>query len=47
MMSRRRFKASRTFRVFKAEPLSDGLVRVSPEKSADDLPVVAVASDGL
>ena len=41
-MSDRGFKALCEIRVFKAEPLSDGLVRVAVTKSADDLPVVAI-----
>ena len=43
MMSGRRSKALCETWVFMVEPLSDGLVRLAPTKSADDLPVVAVA----
>lgn len=46
-MSGRRFKASREFWVFTVEPLGDGLVRVAPAESADNLPVVAIAPDCL
>lgn len=44
-MSDRRFEASCKFWVFMVEPLGDGLVRVAPAKSADDLSVMAVASN--
>ena len=41
------FKASCEIWVFVVKPLSDGLVRIAPPKSADDLPVVVIAPNGL
>ena len=46
-MSGQAFKASCEIWVFVVKPLSDGLVRIAPPKSADDLPVVVIAPDGL
>ena len=46
-MSDGAFKALCEIWIFVVEPFSDRLVCVAPTKSADDLPVVAVAPDGL